>query len=92
MQKPVEWSPEKNEWLRQNRGICFDDVLAAIDSGSALVIEDSPSKRHPNQKMYIVMIRRYAYAVPFVEDETKIFLKTLYPSRKFTKKYLLSSK
>jgi len=27
--------------------------------------------------------------VPFVEDEEKRFLKTIYPSRKMTKKYII---
>lgn len=33
------------------------------------------------------MIEGYAYLVPFIESETEIFLKTIIPSRKATKKY-----
>jgi len=38
--------------------------------------------------MYVVEIDEYVYLVPFVEDEEKCFLKTIFPSRKMTKKYL----
>ena len=38
--------------------------------------------------MFIININNYAYLVPFVEDEKEIFLKTIIPSRKATKKYL----
>jgi len=34
-------------------------------------------------------MNNYAYLVPFVEDEEKHFLKTIYPSRKMTRKYLI---
>ena len=47
---------------------------------------------HPkrsNQKMYVVNIDNYAYVVQFVEDRDKRFLKTIYPSRSMTKKYLI---
>jgi hypothetical protein len=30
----------------------------------------------------------YAYIIPFVEDDQKIFFKTIIPSRKATKKYI----
>jgi hypothetical protein len=33
-------------------------------------------------------INDYVYYVPFIEDNEKIFLKTIIPSRKYTKKYL----
>ena len=44
--------------------------------------------KYPNQWMYIVEVYGYAYAVPFVEHNGNIFLKTIIPSRKFTRKYL----
>ena len=87
MQKPFEWSQEKNRWLQKNRGVCFEDVLAAIESGSLLMLEKNPSKRYPHQNVYIVLIRGYVHVVPFVEDEEKIFLKTIIPNRKETKKF-----
>ena len=88
MQKPVEWSREKNGWLKKNRSICFEDVVAAIESGNLLATERNPSKRYPHQQIYVVRMKAYVYTVPFVEDEKKIFLKTVFPSNKYAKKYL----
>ena len=47
-------------------------------------------KKYPNQKVLIVKIKNYVYAVPYVINRKKgvIFLKTVYPSRVLTKKYL----
>lgn len=42
--------------------------------------------------MIIVNVENYAYIVPFVEDDVKVFLKTIIPSRKMTKKYLTKGK
>lgn len=92
IQKPIEWNREKNKWLLDHRGVCFEDIVAEIESRSVLGIEKNPSGLHQDQDMFIVQIREYAYAVPFVEDSEKIFLKTIYANRKYTKKYLSQSK
>jgi len=42
----------------------------------------------PHQRIFIVNIDSYAYLVPYVEDEQEYFLKTVIPSRKFTRIYL----
>jgi len=61
----------------------------AIDEGRVLDEFENPNKkRYPNQRILVVEIESYAYYVPYVEDEDKIFLKTIFPSRKATKKYL----
>ena len=39
--------------------------------------------------MFVVEINHYVYLVPFVEAGEKIFMKTIIPSRKATKKYLV---
>ena len=47
------------------------------------------NKKYKNQKVYVIKIKKYAYAVPYiVTKEGNIFLKTLYPSRKLTKQYI----
>jgi uncharacterized DUF497 family protein len=84
-----DWSSEKNQWLAQKRGVSFERVLVAIESGYLLDIIEHPAKvKYPDQRIFIVEIEDYAYLVPFVEDQEKIFLKTIIPSRKATKKYL----
>lgn len=89
--KYFDWSVDKNEQLKAEREISFEDVVIAIVEGR--VLEKSPhpdQKKYPNQKIYVVEINQYAYVVPFVENDEKIFLKTIIPSRKATKKYLIS--
>jgi uncharacterized DUF497 family protein len=84
-----EWSSEKNIKLKEERGICFEDIVTAIYEGKLLdIIEHNNKNKYPNQKVYIVEFNGYAYLVPFVRNGDKIFLKTIYPDRKMTKKYL----
>jgi uncharacterized DUF497 family protein len=85
-----DWDFEKNEKLIIERSICFEDCVLAIEEGRILdVINHKNKEKYPNQKMFIIEINKYAYLVPFVEDSEKIFLKTIIPSRKATKKYLI---
>jgi len=89
-----DYSPGKNLFLKKVRGISFEEVELAIEEGRVLDIIDHPNPaKYPNQKMYILNINNYVYLVPFIrESEYKIFLKTIYPSRKLVKKYLLKVK
>jgi uncharacterized DUF497 family protein len=87
--KPFRWNTEKNNQLQSERGIGFESVIAAIDAGQVLEIVEHPNQeRYSGQRIFIVQIDQYVYAVPFVENEVEIFLKTIIPSRKMTKKYL----
>ena len=88
--KYFDWNSEKNEKIKIERDISFEDVLVAIGEKKILdIVEHKNQKKYPNQKMFIINIGSYAYLVPFIEDERKIFLKTIIPSRKATKKYIL---
>ena len=85
-----DWDEEKNQELKSEREVGFEEVLDAIDNNRVLDRIDHPNKkRYPNQRIMIVRIDDYVYLVPFVEDKEKIFLKTVIPSRKMTKKYLI---
>ncbi len=87
--KYFDWDEEKNQKLKKKRSVGFEDVQQAIKGGKLLDTVDHPNQMmHPNQKMFVVDIDNYIYLVPFVEDENKIFLKTIFPSRKATRKYL----
>ncbi len=87
--KYFDWDELKNDLLRNELEVCFEDVVVAISSGGLLDILTHPNpNRYPSQSVYVVRLEDYVYIVPFVEDETKIFLKTIYPSRKLTKLYL----
>lgn len=84
--KYFNWNSEKNKKLIKERGVSFETCLIKIEGKDIIDILDS--KRYPHQKIFVLEIRDYIYLVPFVEDENEIFLKTIIPSRKFTKKYL----
>jgi uncharacterized DUF497 family protein len=87
--KRYHWNDEKNEQLKKDRGICFEDVVYFLEQGLLLDGFDNPNqKKYPGQRLYVIEIDRYAYVVPFVESEDSVFLKTIIPSRKATKKYL----
>jgi len=84
--KPINWDSEKNIRLKSERGVSFEEVLAAISHGALLDIVEHPNKeQYTNQRMFIVRIRGYAYLVPFVETDEEIFLKTIIPSRNATR-------
>ena len=85
------WSEEKNQLLKQHpdRAICFEDIVSAIESGGLLDdIEHVNDGRYAHQRQYVVLFNNYVYCVPYVVDDDVIFLKTIYPSRKLTRKYL----
>lgn len=88
--KYFDWDFEKNKKLKKERNISFEEILIAIDDNHLLDIVGHYKKdKYPKQRIFIVDIDNYAYLVPFVEDEEKIFLKTIIPSRKATKKYII---
>jgi len=83
------WDNEKNELLKKNRGVRFEQVVLLMERGEVLdTIEHPNQERYPGQKIAVVMIDTYAYLVPYVENNEEIFLKTIIPSRKATNKYV----
>ena len=79
----LEWSPEKNEVLKKERGLSFEDVETAIESGE--IIGDFPhpnQERYPNQRVLVVEIDGYACVVPYIREGNVRYLKTIYRSRK----------
>jgi len=87
--KPINWNTEKNIRLKLERGVSFEEVLAAMSHGALLDVVSHPNQeQYPHQFIYVVRIRGYAYLVPFVETDQEIFMKTIIPSRVATKKYL----
>lgn len=83
--KYLNWSSEKNEILKRERGISFEEIAYLIESGQIIGIEENPGRS--NQKLYILEINNSTIVVPFVENDTEIFLKTAFPSRKYAKQY-----
>ena len=83
------WNAEKNELLIVERGISFEEIVFYIEHGGLHdEIAHPNSQDYSHQRIFIVAVESYVYLVPFVENEDEIFLKTIIPSRKFTKIYL----
>ena len=86
--KTFAWDASKNLLLQRERGVSFEDVVFHIEAGHEVAVLMHPNQlRYPSQKISVVLIEEYAYLVPFVETDTEIFLKTIIPSRKVTKKF-----
>ena len=84
--KYFSWSDEKNEFLKAERQVSFEDIVFYIELGYLLDVLE-----YKGQKIFVVQVEEYVYLVPFIEDEHEIFLKTIIPSRKATKNYLKGS-
>ena len=91
--KYFNWNNEKNGKLREERGVSFEEVVLAIEKGQLLDILEHPNKdKYDNQNIFVIKLYNYVWLVPFVENENEVFLKTIIPSRKATKKYLRGGK
>ncbi len=91
--KVFRWDNEKNEWLKKNRGVCFEEVVILLDREDVYEMVDHPNQdKYPGQKIATVGIGDYAYLVPYIQESETIFLKTIIPSRKATNKYVRTKK
>lgn len=87
--KYFSWNTEKNEKLRRERNISFEEVVFHIQRGDLLDIVEHPNQeKYRGQRIFVVNSGNYIYLVPSTETEDEIFLKTIIPNRKATKKYL----
>lgn len=90
--KRIEWSEEKDKILISGRKVSFLAVAELILKGDILAMVKNPNTaKYPHQSMYLVNINDYVYIVPFVENDKNIFLKTIIPSRKATRDYLIKN-
>jgi uncharacterized DUF497 family protein len=87
--KTFRWNHDKNEQLKADREISFEEIVLALENDGLLDILRHPNEsKYPNQRILIVGFDRYVYLVPFVEEIDCYFLKTIIPSRKATRDYL----
>jgi predicted DNA binding CopG/RHH family protein/uncharacterized DUF497 family protein len=85
----ILWDPDKSRWLKQNRGISFDEVLLLIADGNIADILTHPNpEKYSGQQVILLKVDQYIYCVPFKETEDGIHLITVFPSRKYTRQYL----
>ena len=60
--------------LAANRGISFERVVVAVESGSLLDILAHPNQtKYPRQRILVVAADHYVYLVPFIEEEAYFF-------------------
>ena len=82
------WDQKKNEQLKKERGISFEEIVYHIEKGDVADLLEHPNqKRYPGQRIFVVIVNQYLYLVPFEESEEEIILKTIIPSRKATRHY-----
>ena len=78
----IRWDQRKSDWLKSTRSVSFEEIIEATPIGA----REHPTR--PNQNIFLFELNGYIWIVPYVERGNEIFLKTLYPSRKFTKKWI----
>jgi uncharacterized DUF497 family protein len=84
-----EWNPEKNEEMKKERKMSFEQIVFHLLQGDVWKIADHPDQdKYPGQKIYFVIVEDYIYLVPHVVEDEYIFLKTIIPSRKATRDYI----
>ena len=87
--KTFAWDEAKNELLKRERGVSFEEIVFHIHNGDLLARLDHPNRtKYSHQQIFVVLVGEYVYMVPYVEDEEKYFLKTIIPSRKLTRDHL----
>ncbi|MBI4973010.1 toxin [Candidatus Roizmanbacteria bacterium] len=83
------FNEEKDKSLKSTRGVGFKTIIREIKKGNIIEVIDNPNKkRYPNQKLYLIRMKNHVVVVPYIEEVDSIFLKTFFPSQKYTKKYL----
>jgi len=84
-----DWDIEKNERLKKERNISFEDIALLLAAGKLWKTADHPNpEKYPNQRVFLVPVDGYIFFVPFVMENDTIFLKTAFPHRKATRDYL----
>jgi hypothetical protein len=86
-----EWDyafdPQKNAWLVRERGISFEQIIVLIESSRLIQVLEHPNvERYPDQLLYEVDVDGYVHVAPVIRERRTLFLKTIYPSRKATRK------
>jgi len=88
-----DWDAEKNEWLKAERDISFEEIALLLSTGCLWKVTEHPNqKKYPKQQVFLVPIDHYIYFVPFILKDGTVFLKTAFPHRKATRDYLEEKK
>ncbi|KPA17665.1 toxin [Candidatus Magnetomorum sp. HK-1] len=81
-----DFDAEKNELLFRERDVTFQNVIDAIKEKGVLADFKHPNmEKYPNQRIFVVELNNYTYCIPYIENEETVFMKTIFPNRKFLK-------
>lgn len=75
----IVWDRLKNERLKRTRGVSFEEVL------QFRFVRTDRHRSRDDQEVMLFEQAGYIWVVPFIEKGEERFLKTLYPSRVYTK-------
>ena len=82
----IVWDSAKNEILKRERNVSFEEVLDILLNDKELDLIENPTR--DGQTCYIVCLNDYVHVVPAVINErNQIILKTIFPSRKYNAIY-----
>ena len=83
------WDKGKSNKLKEERNICFEDIVVALAEGGLMDLIDHPHQdKYPGQKIMVISWAEYIYLVPCVKTKNGYFLKTIFPSRKAKRDYI----
>ena len=85
------WKEDKNNLLKKHRNISFEQIVLAIENKQIADVMEHPNKeKYKGQIFIMVELNNYIYVVPaYISDSgDECHLKTIYPSRKYTSKFL----
>lgn len=84
IKKPIYYNQQKNRLLKGTLGICFEDIVNLINTGRTYkIIRHNNYEKYPNQKIIVISVNKYIHLVPFIEEDSYIFLKTVFASKQF---------
>ena len=72
-EKIVNWSNDKNEWLKSERNISFEEIIVAIVEHDKLIDVIQNNGKYSDQKVLVVEMENYIYYVPLLKTITKYF-------------------
>lgn len=84
LDEDFDFDSDKDQLLIDTRGVSFFDAITAIEKKGVLLDLPHPnSEKYPGQHILVVSIDGYAYCVLYEARGEILYLKTVFPSRKF---------
>ena len=60
-----DWDPRKNETIKDEHGISFDEIVDLISKGFMIKTMKNPSKKYKGQKVILVRKGNSIFMVPY---------------------------